>query len=170
MKILTPPSRGEQAQKVLSWREIKKDAKEMVRLIRTDGFGGRMWKSAYAVGHPQVVTGKCSENDPNCALGRCGHHKRFFVVNRKQAYVAQQFKYDVYINAVIISEVEPVSNREGCMSNEYAGTVNVRRFNKIVVEYYVPGWFGLKKKRGMFTGLASYVWQHELSHFRGEYL
>ena len=150
MKILFPPVRGRQAQKVFSWGEIKKDAKEMIRLIRTDGFAGRLWKSMYAMAHPQVMTLRCEETDPRCVEGSCGHQKRFFVLNWKNDFVRKHFKYEVIINPMVLFGADQLSGREGCASNEYVGTVNVLRYNTITVEYYTPGWFGLRKKREQF--------------------
>ena len=172
MKILTPPARGQQAQRVNSWREIKKDARQMIEMIRKDEFAGKLWTAAYAVAHPQLVTLRCDETSPSCQAGKCGHHKRFFVLNRKEksGYVKKYFKYDVFINPSILFGTEMLSAREGCMSNEYVGTVNVARYNKIKVEYYIPGWFGLKKISEDFTGLAARIIGHEVDHFRGEYL
>ena len=170
MKILFPPAKGRQAQRVNSWREIKKDARKMSELIRKDGFAGRLWKSMYAMAHPQLMTLGCDETNPRCRAGECGHHKRFFVLNWQDAYVRQQFKHEVFINPVVLFAVDSIGGREGCASNEYAGTVNVMRPNKIKVEYFVPGWFGLRKVREDFSGLAARVVQHEIDHLNGIYL
>jgi len=168
MKIIFPPLTSVISEPVKDWKEIKEDALKMVDMIQKDEFGNRIWKQAYAVSHAQVNPKNCGKADPLCPE-YCKHRKRFFVVNRKDEYIRREFKWDVIINPVIEYHEEKVSFEEGCMSNMYKGRYKTLRWRMIKVSFWVKGWFGLKKRTRTFSGLAAYVFQHEIEHFDGIY-
>lgn len=153
MKIIVPPHK-KISEPVKSWKEIKNDAKEMVKSIRSDEFANKVWANAYAVSHSQV------SEDP----------KMFFVVNRKMHGIKQKIKNDVIVNPVIIDKDEVVFNREGCMSKPFHGTKKISRYLNIVVKYKVPFLWFLRSKKSSFRGLPAFVFQHEIDHFKGKYL
>ena len=143
--------------KVKNWREIKKDALELRKLINSkgDNFKG-MYQSAYAIHHSQV-----SEKP-----------KHFFVINEKEGKgkLKKIFKSWCIINAKILEQYEEVRHKEACMSFPHLKERNVDRFIRIKVRYYVPFLGLLIRKTRWFEDLPSYIIQHEIQHQKGENL
>ena len=147
MDIIIPPHH-KIAVPVKNYKEIRKDAELMVKLV--DGRFKGHWKSALAISHAQV-----SENP-----------KTFFALNIKYALY---FKLPrIVINPKIIRGWDEKIVKEGCMDFQKEKAVKIKRFNKVEVEYLKPTFFGLKPMRGEFEDIMAWMFQHELLHFEGK--
>jgi hypothetical protein len=160
---------------VVSYREIKKEASEMKRFILRPMTKG-LFNKAYAIAHAQV-----SETP-----------YAFFVLS-PECVVEKLFESDVIINPQIISaplykqldgqlytgktendgkQVNQIPNaldwNEPCLSFPFRQPKRITRYDRIEVEYQIPGWFGLKKIRRWLTGVASEIYQHEYDHTKAE--
>ena len=150
MKIIIPPHH-KKAEPVKVLAEIREEAEEMLKLIKEKSFEG-FWKNAYALSHPQV------SEDP----------KSFFTVNMEDPYIQENFRSALIINPIILASEDARKEKEACMSSPWRKPWRVKRYHRITVEYWVPGWFGrLKKRREVCTGLKAQIFQHEISHFEG---
>jgi len=153
MKIIIPPHK-KISTVVKNLKEIRQDALDMIELIEKNDFKEGVWKQAYALSHSQV-----SENP-----------KTFFVINKTDPQIKKNFRKKIIINPVILEKAEEVFNKEACMSMPYRKSAKVKRYRKIKVIYYVPGWFGrLKKKVETCVGLKAFIFSHEIEHFNGHY-
>lgn len=148
MRVISP--HRIHSKKVKSFRQIKKDAREMVELVNQDNFEGR-YKSGFALAHCQVT------KDPY----------RFFVIHRE---VKKGFGDDIIINPEVVKRTDKTHFREACLSYPFRTMTKVKRYNRVVVKYQVPSLFGLKDKTKEFTGLQAFIFQHEIDHFNSIYI
>lgn len=150
MIIITPPH-NLKAEPVKNWKEIRKEAKELLDFLDKKDFAGK-WKDAYAISHAQV------SKEP----------KSFFVVHRDKAWMFQNNR--VIINAKILSGENEVKNKEGCMGFPHEKVAKVRRFQNVKVEFYSPRGLFFKKLQKVtmdLEGLGAFIAQHEIDHAMG---
>lgn len=151
MKLIIPPHH-KIAVPVKNYREIKKDAEEMVKLVDSPFTG--YWKSALAISHAQV-----SENP-----------KTFFAVNIKYALYYKLPR--IVINPKIIRGWDEKIVKEACMGFQKENMVKVKRFTKVEVEYLKPTLLGLKPMKAIFDKPEDLIivqcFQHEIQHFEGK--
>jgi len=148
---------------VNSYREIKKEAEELIRFIHTGPFNGN-WNKPFAIAHCQV-----SETP-----------MAFFVVS-KDVLAEKMFEHFVIINPKIIeapaekdigadstmNTINEIEYQEPCMSFPFRTTKMVKRYDLIKVRYQIPKWYGLKTIERQLTGIASEIFQHEYDHMQG---
>ena len=156
MKILRPLG-NKIAQKVKSWREIKKEAWELKAFMEAKDFEGH-WDDAYAISHVQV-----SENPKN-----------FFVVHDK---IVKDFGSWCVVNLKITKKSDPCTFPEGCMSFMYRDVKRVDRYADIKVFYWtpfmnlflIPRWkrFKAPMKEGDDGTIATFICAHEADHAKG---
>lgn len=153
MKIIQP-AHNIPAEKVKNWREIKKEATEMVTFMKSGNFNG-YWKSAFALSQAQI------SNNP----------KNYFVLNDEVASgdLVKKFGHWCIMNPRIVQFGDPVYWKEACMSFPFRKERRVDRMNKVTAEYYIPflGIFWRKTKR-KFDGLPAFILQHEIEHATGQ--
>jgi len=148
MDLIFPPHHFP-SERVRSWWQIKRAAKEMERMIDAGGFGGKHPQAA-ALSHAQVSLKPLS----------------FFVINKllTKYFHGQR----IIINARIASATGPVEFREGCMSYPMNGSTKTDRFNEVYVVYQLPTWYGgLKTVQQKLVGAPAFVVQHETDHAKG---
>jgi len=158
---------------VSKYKEIKDEVNGILELVDRYNHKG-LYNKAYAIAHCQV-----SETP-----------YAFFVVakecvvNMPEQQLVKMFKGRVIINPKIIEAPlyrdmgdvklsNPIPNsieyNEMCMSFPYRKPKRILRYDKIVVEYQVPGrLWGFRKVRATLTGVASEIFQHEYDHTIGK--
>lgn len=143
--------------KVENWPEIKDQALELREFIKTAKAGH--YERAYALSHAYV------SKEP----------KDFFVINEnipnadRGDFLKKGFGHWCIINAKIIKKDVPVPFPDGCFFFQYRKPKKIERFYYIVVEYYIPFWFGkLLKKVKKLEGIPAFVVQHECEHAQGK--
>lgn len=149
---------------VSSYREIKSEAKEMLRFIEEGGYEG-LYNKAYAIAHCQVsetpmsffvVAPECVINDP-----KMNWYKMFedrVIINPE---IVEANKSRQIINNGKTSTIpNMVEYQEPCLSFPFRKPKRVERFNYIKVKYQVPRWYGLKTIEAELTGVASEIFQH----------
>src|SRR3990167_10166803 len=94
---LIPPHRTK-SKPVESWKQIKKDAQEMIELLDSRSFANRTYTDAFAIHHSQV-----SETPLN-----------FFVLHI--FYAKKHLRKRVIINAEILEKNHKKLSKEGCLS------------------------------------------------------
>ena len=150
MRIILPPH-NKVASEVLSWEQIKNDAK-LIREMVNGKFDGNFTK-AYSLAHAQV------SEEP----------KTFFVVSRDKKYGLEKILgHWCIINPKIIEASDRREIKEACMSFPLRDAKYVRRYFKVKVQYQVPGLFRLKKKTRTLVQVPAQIFQHEIEHSRGE--
>lgn len=150
MKIILPHKT--KSIKVTDYRQIKKDAEEMLGLLNAGKFKGK-WAEGLALSHAQV----------------CDKPYAFFVSHKSWEGNIPE----IVINPRIIEKFEPVPLKlEACVSFPFRDIIKTQRFWRIVAEFEVPaGIFHsnrMKTEQLAFDGLAAVVFQHELDHHHGE--
>lgn len=156
---------------VAKYKEIEKEAELMKRFIVHGDFKG-FYNKAFAIAHAQVSETPMS----------------FFVVS-PDVMVEKMFEDQVIINPKIISSplyvleqreggfmdadyteqvLNAIESDEPCMSFPFRKPKRIKRFNKIVVQYQIKGWFGLKTIKKEVSGIASQIFQHEYDHTEGK--
>lgn len=153
---------------VVRFGEIKEQAAELVKLITDGGYKG-FYNKAYAIAHCQV-----SENPYAffVVAGEC-------VVNNPKMQWYKMFKSQIIINPKILEGASQkdiggakvpntIEYNEMCMSFPFRTPKRLKRFDRIKVQYQVPGFFGLKTVKATLSGVASEIFQHEYDHIRGK--
>ena len=163
MKIIRPYHHNP-ATKVENWEEIKDQALELREFIKNTKFEG-YYERAYALSHAYV------SKKP----------KDFFVVNDniphemedgkkgRSDFLVKGFGHWCIINPKIIKKDVPVPFPDGCFFFPYRKPKKLERFYYIVVEYFIPFWFGkLRKKVAKLEGIPAFIVQHEIEHSLGK--
>lgn len=134
---------------VQKWSDIKDAVKDMKKAIDKGDFAG-MYQEAVAISHCQV------SEDPYT----------FFILHRT---FAKGFNgHRVIVNPKITYKSLLTTFKEACMSFQHRPQVNVRRYDKIIVECLVKvPIVGLKRIVLELEGLEAYIVQHEVDHFNG---
>lgn len=113
-------------------------------------------RSGYAVAHCQVV----GENP-----------LKFFVLSPEifNSEYREILEDDVIINPVILEKEEKYKTQELCLSFPFENWQNVKRFNKIKVQYQVVKDGNLSEPIiKEIDGLLAQIFQHEVEHFEGK--
>lgn len=155
MKII--PVHNHKSLPVESWKQIKKDAKEL-RAFATNGpFIGPNFRACYALHHSQV-----SDNPLN-----------FFALSEK-AEKLLDFPHWCIVNPEIISGTFSYRPLEGCMSWPFRNPKKVDRYAVIRVKFQHPKFNPLKLRLELKTvekaveKLTAQVFQHEADHGKGK--
>lgn len=136
------------AEPVKNWREVKKEALEMVKFIDAKNFKG-YWEDAYAISHAQV------SNNP----------KKMFVLNAKKE---KRWGGRIIINLKIRKSSDPSIFPEGCMSFMFRQMKRVERFAHIDVTYWTPFMnLFLIPHWKHFKNIDAFIAQHENDHANG---
>lgn len=137
------------AERVKSWWQIRRAARELMELCNAGGFPGR-WPTAASLSHAQVSERPLS----------------FFVVNDR---LAEKFGgHHVIINARVVSGSNPVHSKEACMSFPHEKERKVSRYHEVTISFMVPRWHGgLRVERLDLEGFPAFMAQHEIDHADG---
>jgi len=145
---------------VKNWKEIEKEALELLRYLHFGNFKGN-WNKAFAISHCQV-----SETP-----------YAFFVVSQ-DVLAEKMFESYFIINPEIIEAPatkdvagnkvpNEVEYEEACMSFPFRLARRIKRYDYIKVRYQIPTWHGLKTIKRELKGIASEIFQHEYDHLQG---
>jgi peptide deformylase len=168
----------EPAQKVLSFKQIKADAEELLLFVDKKHEG--QYEQAYAVSHCQV-----SERPFAFFVVNSG-----FVTNDNVKQKHMLFPHRIIINPEILEKPDthevtlPFPDKDGkqqivktpniyrpdeaCMSFQHRAPKKVMRFYKIKVRYQIPWLLGMRTITEWCDGLKAHVFQHETDHANGK--
>ncbi len=154
--------------KVSNYSEISSKVAAMVAMLE-GGINKGEYSTGYALAHNQVEDKK---------------PLAFFVMDSKYVGKDKMFEANAIINPDILESPEHIDIHkedgtkdirkntyeveEGCFSFPFRQPKKVKRYYRIKVRYYIPGFFGLKKVEKWIEGLAAHIFQHEEQHCRGK--
>lgn len=100
------------------------------------------------------------ENGIGLAAPQVGIHFKFFV-----AYFQEFLDWRLFINPVYrpLSQ-QTVDSVEGCLTYGTENTYKVKRYTKILAEWYETSESRLVGKKQEMTGISAIIFQHEVDH------